>query len=222
MMHIGGSFFGKNAGLDPNDTATIREQAELLLELAPKQKWSEEDEKTRKDIIEFIKRNHKDFAPVPPDITLDRWVAWLEKQNLSVQNEGTDEFDEDYKIGTYFSGLILAWVNQPSALQPAHRHHGKNVVAIHLKRGGFRCCCIDDDVPRTIDIPENTLSPLGGHWKPRKAVGCGEDNKAPSTGDIVTILNLSRKWDEEIAKTPDRVCLGTRIEYIRKNWGKEL
>ena len=44
MMHIGSSFFGENAGLDPNDTDTIKEQAELLLELAPKTEWSEEDE----------------------------------------------------------------------------------------------------------------------------------------------------------------------------------
>lgn len=43
MMHIGGSFFGERAGLDPNDTDTIKEQAELLLELAPKTEWSEED-----------------------------------------------------------------------------------------------------------------------------------------------------------------------------------
>ena len=32
MMHIGGSFFGKNAGLDPNDTDAIKEQAKLLQE----------------------------------------------------------------------------------------------------------------------------------------------------------------------------------------------
>lgn len=44
MMHVGGSFFGENAGLDPNDTDIIKEQAELLLELAPKTEWSEEDE----------------------------------------------------------------------------------------------------------------------------------------------------------------------------------
>lgn len=39
-----------------------------------------EDERIRKDIIEFIKRNHWPFAPVPSDPTLDKWVAWLEKQ----------------------------------------------------------------------------------------------------------------------------------------------
>lgn len=44
MMHIGGSFFGEYAGLDPNDTNAIKEQAKLLLELAPKQEWSEDDE----------------------------------------------------------------------------------------------------------------------------------------------------------------------------------
>lgn len=43
MMHIGDSFFGKNAGLDPNDTNAIKEQANLLLELALNKEWSEED-----------------------------------------------------------------------------------------------------------------------------------------------------------------------------------
>lgn len=51
MMHIGGSFFGENAGLDPNDTDTIKEQAELLLELAPKTEWSEEDERNLRRAI---------------------------------------------------------------------------------------------------------------------------------------------------------------------------
>ena len=44
MMHIGDSFFGENAGLDPNDTDTVKEQAELLLELAPSKEWSKEDD----------------------------------------------------------------------------------------------------------------------------------------------------------------------------------
>lgn len=44
MMHIGGSFFGENAGLDPNDTNAIKEQANILLGLVPKQEWSEDDE----------------------------------------------------------------------------------------------------------------------------------------------------------------------------------
>ena len=44
MMHIGRSFFGENAGLNPNDTNAIKEQANLLLELASSKEWSEEDE----------------------------------------------------------------------------------------------------------------------------------------------------------------------------------
>jgi len=44
MMHIGNSFFGQYAGLDPNDTNAIKEQANLLLELVPSKEWSEDDE----------------------------------------------------------------------------------------------------------------------------------------------------------------------------------
>lgn len=44
MMHIGESFFGQHAGLDPNDTNAVKEQANHLLELVPKQEWSEDDE----------------------------------------------------------------------------------------------------------------------------------------------------------------------------------
>lgn len=47
MMHIGGSFFGKNAGLDPNDTDIVKEQANLLLKIADQKpvEWSEEEDK---------------------------------------------------------------------------------------------------------------------------------------------------------------------------------
>lgn len=55
MMHIGGSFFGENAGLDPNDTDTIKEQAELLLELAPKTEWSEADDEEFEIAINALK-----------------------------------------------------------------------------------------------------------------------------------------------------------------------
>lgn len=57
MMHIGGSFFGENAGLDPNDTNAIKEQANLLLELVPKQEWSEKDERILRTIEGDIKQN---------------------------------------------------------------------------------------------------------------------------------------------------------------------
>ena len=73
--------------------------------------------------------------------------------------------DKDYRLGN-FTGLLLGWVNQPSTLQPAHRYHGKNVVAVHEKSGGFRCCIIDDEIPSTIHLPEGSISPLGSDgWK---------------------------------------------------------
>lgn len=45
MLHIGMSFFGGSAGLNPNNTNEVKKQAKLLLELVSKQEWSEEDEK---------------------------------------------------------------------------------------------------------------------------------------------------------------------------------
>jgi len=56
MMHIGSSFFGENTGLDPNDTNVIKEQANLLLELVPKQEWSEEDEEMLNTIANSLDR----------------------------------------------------------------------------------------------------------------------------------------------------------------------
>ena len=54
MLHIGMSFFGSSAGLNPNNTNEVKKQAKLLLELVPKQDWSEEDEDMRKKAIEYI------------------------------------------------------------------------------------------------------------------------------------------------------------------------
>ena len=75
--------------------------------------------------------------------------------------------DEEYSFSGKFSGLCPAWINAPSTLQPAHKYHGKNVVAIHEKTGGFRCCCIDDEVPSTFHVPENTELVPG--WTGRKS-----------------------------------------------------
>jgi hypothetical protein len=43
MLHIGMSFFGGSAGLNPNNTNEVKKQAKLLLELVPKQEWGEKD-----------------------------------------------------------------------------------------------------------------------------------------------------------------------------------
>ena len=73
------------------------------------------------------------------------------------------EIDEDWKVSKWFTGLIPCRVDAPSTLQPAHGYHGKNIVAIHLKKGGYRCCCIDDEKPKTFFLPENTHFMEG--WK---------------------------------------------------------
>lgn len=54
MLHIGMSFFGGSAGLNPNNTNEVKKQAKLLLELVPKQEWSEEDEATLTEIINSV------------------------------------------------------------------------------------------------------------------------------------------------------------------------
>lgn len=73
------------------------------------------------------------------------------------------EIDKEHKIGKWFTGLIPCWIDAPSTLQAAHDHHGKNIVAIHLKDGGYRCCCVDDKEPITFSLPENVSLVEGWH-----------------------------------------------------------
>ncbi len=58
------------------NSTTSKEEKEFIETLFPELKESE-DEKIRKDIIAFIERNKRPIAPVPPDDTLDRWIAYL-------------------------------------------------------------------------------------------------------------------------------------------------
>ena len=91
MMHIGESFFGDNAGLDPNDTNAIKEQANLLLELVPKQGWSDVD----KDILFRITDNLKflrDTISIDPKyavniIDIEREITWLKDLKDRVQSQ---------------------------------------------------------------------------------------------------------------------------------------
>ena len=85
------------------------------------------------------------------------------------------KIDEKHKVGKYFTGLIPCWVDAPSTLQPAHNYHGKNIVAIHLKDGGYRCCCIDDKKPVTFSLPENTSLVEG--WRRKSGEWSDDDEK---------------------------------------------
>ena len=92
MMHIGGSFFGENAGLDPNDTNVIKEQANLLLSIAPKQEWSEEDEELYKKVETAIDSYYAPFSRDAEEMS--EWFKSL-KNRIQPQN-WTKEDKERY------------------------------------------------------------------------------------------------------------------------------
>ena len=65
MMHIGYSFFGEMGGLDPNNTSSVKVQAQYLLELAQKSaEWSEEDERMIDNIIFELEENQENINGV--------------------------------------------------------------------------------------------------------------------------------------------------------------
>jgi hypothetical protein len=78
MMHIGESFFGKNAGLDPNDIDAIKEQANTLLGLVPSKEWSEEDEKIRQTIINEFEQCSEWCCS--NGLTKEDCINWLNRQ----------------------------------------------------------------------------------------------------------------------------------------------
>lgn len=88
MMHIGESFFGKNAGLDPNDTNIIKEQANLLLELVPNKEWSEENEHWRQKAIDFMK--HPDLIKAMPTLAKNT-IDWLKSLKSQPKQKWSEE-----------------------------------------------------------------------------------------------------------------------------------
>lgn len=101
MMHIGGSFFGENAGLDPNDTNAIKEQANILLELVPKQEWSEEDEDKLNKIIDLVSNYINDEDP--GDMTYEehknfyvKHIDWLKSLKDRMKGEINHDRQKTY------------------------------------------------------------------------------------------------------------------------------
>ena len=87
MMHIGDSFFGQHAGLDPNNTNAIKEQANLLLELIPSKEWSEKDNRLLNDAISL--------ADECDDFELRDWLKSLKDR---VQIQPMQEWSEENSI----------------------------------------------------------------------------------------------------------------------------
>ena len=98
-------------------------------------------------------------------------LSYLERQ----KEKKPAEIDEEHKVGKWFMGLIPCWIDAPSTLQPAHQYHGKNVIAIHLKDGGYRCCCVDNKNPITFCVAEDTHLVEG--WKDRKPAEWSEKDE---------------------------------------------
>jgi hypothetical protein len=104
MMHIGGSFFGENAGLDPNDTAMIKEQAKLLLELAPKTEWSEEDKNfmydTLSNLTELKDRYGEGYGNV------GKCIDWLKSLKQRYTWKPSDEEIDALEEAMYQVGIL--------------------------------------------------------------------------------------------------------------------
>ena len=101
MMHIGGSFFGDNAGLDPNDTNAIKEQANLLLELIPSKEWSKEDNRMCKAIINNIQAICEEGYFVG-NIDSGELIEWLKSLRPQSQWKPSDEQMDALRYVTNF------------------------------------------------------------------------------------------------------------------------
>ena len=116
MMHIGGSFFGEKAGLDPNSTDDVKEQAELLLSLVPKQEWSAEDEKMYLSIMSVL------LSTIGTDktgFTVTREIDWMKSLKDKVQSlsQPKEWSEEDERMRQYVVNDLMCvkeLVNDPN------------------------------------------------------------------------------------------------------------
>lgn len=117
MMHIGGSFFGEKAGLDPNSTDDVKEQAELLLSLVPKQEWSEEDKdfmyETLSNLTELKDRYGEGHGNV------GNCIDWLRSikdkvQSLSQPKEWSEEDERMRQYVVNDLRFVKELVNDPN------------------------------------------------------------------------------------------------------------
>jgi len=99
MMHIGISFFGQHAGLDPNDTNAIKEQANILLELVPKQEWSEEDDKMIDDAIGAI--NAADYYTYDDKKEIEDWLKSLKERVQPNWKPSDEQLDALHDAAVY-------------------------------------------------------------------------------------------------------------------------
>ena len=192
--------FGANCGFE----YTIPEgyEAEIKDGKVIVRKSESEDEKIRKELL-------KDIPEVFPYDKANKFIAWLERQ------QETGAIDEEYRLGG-FTGLLCAWVNQPSINQPAHKYHGRNVVAYHEKNGGFRCCLIDEPTAATFHLPENTLS---AGWKDRNSVTWSEKDEQYKKFAIDWLFTFQGRALTQEAKHEVAECIEwLKTLPLRRRW----
>ena len=125
--------------------------------------------------------------------------------------------NEEYMLpgGKTFSGLIPCWVDAPSTLQPAHKHHGKNLIVMHENNGGFRCCCIDNEKPVTFHLPEDTHLIEG--WNKKPAEWSEEEEKM-----IKSISNVICGNDWRTKEERDKMCNWLKsLRPLQQEWSVE-
>lgn len=109
MLHIGESFFSKNASLDPNDTACVKKQAHLLLEVANSAEWSEEDEKMINTIVSVLGQyiDYKAVSGIGSGYATPRYskeIAWLNSLRPQSKIHYWTEEEIEPIIGDYLTG----------------------------------------------------------------------------------------------------------------------
>ena len=101
MMHIGGSFFGQHAGLNPNNTNAIKEQAEYLLELAQNPAWSEEDERMYQSIMDdTVQENQLDDKQT-------EWLRDIKERNFAQPQSQWKPSDEQIEALDFAADCIV-------------------------------------------------------------------------------------------------------------------
>lgn len=153
----------------------------------------EEIKKKAKEIAEANGRTYRDQEYGDINTEEECYDSAIEMAEYVIAET---DIDEKHKIGKWFMGLIPCWVDAPSTLQAAHDHHGKNIVAIHLKNGGYRCCCVDDKKPTTFSLAENT--PLVEGWHNRESSWNEKDKKIIK--NILSVLDAQECYDGATGK----------------------
>ena len=114
MLHIGMSFFGGSAGLNPNNTNEVKKQAKLLLELVPKQEWGEKDNIMLENTILCLK-----------EYCLTDEITWLKSLRPQQKEQDVEKYPEDKSFED-------EWKNYYNNSLVSRRPMNKREVAKHF------------------------------------------------------------------------------------------